>query len=190
MLSDKPLPDMTFAEALDVLAQLYKTYVDPKVNEGLIRAEIERLDEDVDIESVLVDIGKALHLAEQGTGFSMARASQQSLLARIGMEELEKRDMHFSDAKGVDTYINNTQRFQSAAENLANQALIEKARLDADIKAYRRACNIPAYKEISQSLQDGLFGRTGVQVPRIKLEKIQPQPDQENARSSHPGMEL
>lgn len=166
MLSDTPLPDMTHAEAIDTLARLYKAYVDPKADEGRIRAEIQRMEEDVDIESVMLDIGKALQLAERGTGFTMMQASQKSLLANAGSSTLEK--FYFS-AADIDNIIDHSHRFQGMAEDLTSQALIAKATLDADIRAYRRACTIPAYKAMSEPVLSGLFGSTGVQVPRIQL---------------------
>lgn len=169
MLSDKPLPDMTHAEALDTLARLYKTHVDPRVNEGRIRVEIERMEEGADIEAVLCDIGKALQQAERGSGFNLTRAAQKTLIAEAGRDTLEK--FYFNPAD-IDKIIDHTHEFQAVAQNLTTQALIEKAMLEADIKAYRRACTVPAYKAIARPLLDALFGRTGVEAPRVDPAQI------------------
>lgn len=164
MLSDKPLPDMTHAEALDALARLYAHYVDPRVNEGRIRVEIERMTDDADIEAVLCDIGKALQMAERGSNFNMALASQKTLLANAGSKTLER--FYFSPAN-IDKIITHTHLFKAVAEDLTSKAIVEKAVLDADIRTYRKACTVDAYRQISRPVLDGLFGKTGMDVPRV-----------------------
>lgn len=176
MLSSKPLPEMTQDEALDTLARLYKNYADRKVNEGRIRVEIERMEDATDIESILVDIGQALQQAESGTNYGTDRAATQELQANTGMKELEAKKLYFDDnpktGMTADSFINNTHQFKTIADDMVAKAMIARAMLEADIRAFRRACNVEAYKEIAEPLMSSLFGE-GVQEPRIQIAPVQ-----------------
>lgn len=164
MQSSQPLPPPTYNDALDTLARLYVGYADPALDEQQVRVAIKRMTATEDIEATLLDIGKGLQMAERGMNFTIAAASQKALLATAGESVLEKFYFH---ARNVDKVIDHQHTAMNFASDNLNKTLIEQARLNADIAAYRRVCRIHPFKDISGPVLDGLFGETGMEVPYV-----------------------
>lgn len=165
MLSDKPLPEMSPAQAIETFVRLYKTYVAPRVSGPELHAEIQQMKDRTEIEHLILDIGTAMQQAELGCNYALVNTMNRAAVLQAGLDEL---DNNYFSCTEIDNVISRTFNRQDDADDSVSKARIGKAMMDADIRAYRQACDIPAYREISRPILDVLFSPTGAQLPYIK----------------------